>query len=463
MRFCFLYIFIFSILFVGCSRVPPANDLLVSPLVKSRINQNVIWNQNACENDEIKVVVHQLLQQELTVDAAVQIALLNNPEIQATFEELGIAHADLVEAGLLSNPVFDFAVRFPNHGGLKTDIAYSVTASFLDIFLVPLRKRIAEAELEQTKFRVSNEILDLAFDVQEVYYELQAAQSQLKYIQGIAEIASIQGEIASRQLIVENIYKLDFQLIEANSLGAELEIDSVQAEIIHLREKLTKLLGLCIDSPLNISDNLPALDYQGFPIECLEAIAFKERLDLQEARWEVIRISRMLGIKQWWVYTQGRLGISSEVEPEGFTIFGPAISGALPIFNYGQAARLRLYAELRQAQDRLAALEIQILSEVRESHKLLMRYSDAINRYQQLIPLQGKILESSEELYNVMGFGVNRLLDNKRRELQTYNNYILSLRNYWIARVGLDRALGGKLYMIFPNDYPCICQEEVSE
>lgn len=463
MRLYFLFIFFFTLLLAGCSRIPPANDICVSSLVKTRIDQDVFWNQGACASDKFKCIAHQLLQQELTADSVIQIALLNNPEIQATFEELGIAHADLVEAGLLSNPVFDFTARFPNKAGFKTDIEYSITASFLDLFLIPLRKRIAEAEFEAAKFRVSNAILDLAFEVQEVYYELQAAQSQLKYIHGIAEISSIQGEIASRQLTVDNIFKLDFQLIEANSLEAELEIDRVQADIIHLREKLTKLLGLCADTQLNIPDNLPDLDYQGFPIECLEAVAFRERLDLQAARWEVIRISRMLGIKQWWVYTQGRLGISSELEPEGFTVFGPAISGAIPIFNWGQAARQRLYAELRQAQDRLAALEIRILSEVRESHKLLMRYLDAINKYQRLIPLQGKILESSEELYNVMGFGVNRLLDNKRQEFQVYNNYILSLRNYWITRVELDRALGGKLHMIFSNDYPCICQEGISE
>lgn len=463
MRLYFLFIIIFTFLFIGCSRIPPANDICISSLVKTRIDQDVFWNRNACQSDEIKCVVYQLLQQELTSDSIVQIALLNNPVIQATFEELGIAHADLVEAGLLSNPIFDFTARFPNKSGFKTDIAYSITASFLDLFLIPLRKRIAQAEFEEAKFRVSNAILDLAFQVQEVYYELQAAQSQLQYIYDIAEIASIQREIASRQMMIENIYKFDLQLIEVNALEAELEINRIEGEIIYLREKLTKLLGLCTDTQLNIPNNLPDLDYQGFPIECLEAVAFRERLDLQAARWEVIRISCMLGVKQWWVYTEGRLGISSELEPEGFTVFGPAISGAIPIFNYGQAARLRLHAKLRQAQDRLTAMEIRILSEVRESHKLLVRYLDAINKYQRLIPLQVKVLESSEELYNVMGLGVTRLLDNKRQEFQTYNNYILALRNYWITRVNLDKALGGKLFMIFSFENPCICQEGIKE
>ncbi|MBI3901138.1 MAG: hypothetical protein HY324_03185, partial [Chlamydiia bacterium] len=78
-------------------------------------------------------------------------------------------------------------------------------------------------------------------------------------------------------------------------------------------------------------------------------------------------------------------------------------------------------------------------------------------------PLEGKILESSEELYNVMGLGVHRLLENKRMQIQAYNNYILALRNYWIARVDLDRALGGKLYRIFSYDNACICQDGIQE
>lgn len=453
-----------SLLIAGCSRIPPVDNGFVSCTVANRIGSQAEWRQGYCQDEHVRSFIEYAVSTELTADSAIQIALLNNPKIQATFEELGIAHADLVEAGLLSNPIFDFTARFPNKGGFKTDIEYSITASFLDLFLVPLRKRIAAAEFEEAKFRVSNEILNLAFDVQEVYYKLQAAQSQLQYIEGIAEIASIQEEIASRQLAIKNIYKLDIQFIQATLLEAELEIDRVQAEIIHYREKLNKLLGFCVDTPLIIPSDLPHLDYQGFPIECLEAIAFKERLDLQEARWEVIRISRILGIKQWWVYTEGRLGISSEVEPEGFTVFGPAISGAIPIFNWGQAARQRLHAELRQAQDRLAALEIQILAEVRESHKLLMRYLAAINKYRAgLLPLEGEILESSEELYNVMGLGVHRLLENKRQQLQVYRNYILSLRDYWITRVDLDRALGGNLHLLLSYENGCICQKEAVE
>lgn len=446
----------------GCTRIPQANDNGVSSIVNSRIDKETHWNRGCYQDERVCELIQTILQQELTADTVVQIALLNNPRIQEIFEELGIAQADLVEAGLFSNPAFDLIFRFPDKKDLVTNIEYTITSSFIDLFLIPLRVRVAKAELEQTTLRVTNEILNLAFEVEQTFYELQAAQQDLKYIQSIVELTSIHSQLASRQQMVGNVNKLDFQQIQARYLEAKLEIARIQNDIIRLREKLNRLLGFCRDIHWMVSDNLPEIDYQGLPIQYLESVAFRERLDLQAARFDVLRLSRMLGIKQWWVYTQARIGIGGERELEGNNVLGPAFSGEIPIFNYGQADRMRIRAELRQAQDHLAALEIQILSEVREAHKLLMNNLGIINDYRaHIIPLQSKILESSEELYNVMGLGIDRLLENKRQEFQAYSNYIMSLRNYWMARVQLDRALGGKLYLVLSqvdyemNTYEC--------
>lgn len=453
---------ILCLLSFGCTRVPQASDNGVSSTINSRINKETYWNQCYYEDERISNAIQVLIQQELTADIAVQIALLNNPKIQEIFEEIGIAQADLVEAGLFSNPAFDIIFRYPEKKDLVTNIEYTISSSFIDLFRIPLRLRVAKAELEQVTLRVTNEILNLAFEVEQTFYELQAAQQDLKYIQSIVELTSIHSQLSSRQQIVGNVNKLDFQQIQSRYLEAKLEIARIQNDIIRLREKLNRLLGFCGDIQWRVADNLPEIDYQGLPLECLESVAFRERLDLQAARFDVLRLSRMLGIKQWWVYTQGRIGIGGERDPDGTNVLGPAFSGELPIFNYGQADRMRIRAELRQAQDHLAALEIQVLSEVREAHKLLMNNLGIINDYRaHIIPLQIEILESSEELYNVMGLGIDRLLENKRQEFQAYSNYVMSLRNYWMARVQIDRALGGKLYLVLSqvncemNTYEC--------
>lgn len=443
-----------------CSRLPQAHDHGVSSIVNSRIAKETHWNQGCYANECISHAIRRLIQQELTAEAAVQIALLNNPRIQEVFEKIGIAQADLVEAGLFSNPAFDLIFRLPEKKELVTNIEYTITSSFIDLFLIPLRLKVAKAELEQTTLRVTHEILDLAFEVEHTFYELQAAQLNLKYVQWIVELTSIHSQLTFRQQIVGNVNALDFQQIQARYLEAKLESARIQNEIIRLSEKLHRLLGFCGDVHWKTSENLPELDYQGLSIACLESVAFRERLDLRAARFAVLRLSRRLGIKQWWVYTQGRIGIGGERDPDGTNVLGPAFAGEIPLFNYGQADRMRLHAELRQAQDHLDVLEIQVLSEVREAHKLLMNNLEIINDYRaQIIPLQSEIVASSEELYNVMGLGIDRLLENKRQEFQSYSNYVLSLRDYWMARVQLDRALGGKLYLVLSNcGYEGVCE-----
>ena len=110
---------------------------------------------------------------------------------------------------------------------------------------------------------------------------------------------------------------------------------------------------------------------------------------------------------------------------------------------------MRLFAQLRQANDRLAELEIQVRSEVREAHKLLMNYLKIMSDYRnRLLPMQEKISNSSEELYNVMGLGVDKLLENKRLEVVANQNYTESVKQYLVSRVELDRALGGYLFLL---------------
>ena len=447
--YAFLYILLPGLLATGCSKIPPIDDGFVTCTVAKRIDSQTEWRQGCCQDDQIQAFIQGTIANELTADSAIQIALLNNPKIQAIFEEIGIARADLVEAGLLSNPSFSIEVRYPHMRGLHTNIEYLITSTLLDIFLIPLRTRLASTEFDQTKLRVSNEILNLAFDVRKTYSELVSENKKIIYIKSVVELASINSEIVSKQINIGNVNTFKFQLAQSSLLEAELELTKSQAEIIRLSEKLNRLLGFTEEVCFILPDYLDGVDYQGFDLCSLEAIALEVRLDLQVARFEVARLGQMLGLKDWWTYTHLQGGLAGERDPDGKNLIGPGFSGELPIFNYGQAARMRLFAQLRQARERFAELEIQVRSEVRQAHKLLMSYLKIINDYQnRILPMQSKISASSEELYNVMGLGIDKLLENKRMEVVANQNYTESVKQYLVARVELDRALGGYLFRL---------------
>lgn len=456
---CRLFFIIFCFfLIAGCSRVPPADNGFVSCTVANRIGCQVQWRRGCCQDERVRNFIDCAISNELTADTAIQIALLNNPTIQALFEELGIAQADVVEAGLLTNPSFELEVRYPPTPRLHTNIEYLIVSSLLDIFLIPLRTKLARTQFEQIKLHVAGEMLNLAFDVRETYYELISEIQKIKYIQAQVELTNIVAEISFKQINVGNINNLVFQLSQSRFLEAELELEKSQAEIIRLSERLNRLLGFPRDFCFLFPPPLPCAECVAFDLCALENTALQNRLDIQVARLEIMRICRMLGLKEWWTFTNLKGGLAGEREPDGTNLLGFGLSGQVPIFNYGQAARMRLFAELRQSQENLRELEIHILSEVREAHKLLMTYLKIHDDYQfRLLPIQADILVSSEELYDVMGLGVDKLLENKRQEMVAFQNYIESTKKYLMAKVQLDRALGGYLFRL------CTCNEGVME
>lgn len=145
------------------------NDL--SETVRARTGRRVQWNRGSAQDAEAESYFHAQLQRPLTANAAVQIAQLNNHELQATYEEIGLAQADLIEAGLLKNPLFDFQRRWPGQA-LEADIL----GEFIDLLFLPLRKRVAAAQLEAAKLRVGAEILKTIADVRVAFYENQGNQ-----------------------------------------------------------------------------------------------------------------------------------------------------------------------------------------------------------------------------------------------------------------------------------------------
>src|SRR5881296_1098644 len=131
-----------AVALVGCAHVDPNPAFQeLAKTVHLRTGKRVQWNRGSAEDAQAQAAVASLLKRPLGADSAVQVALLNNHNLQATYEELGIAQADLVEAGLLKNPVFYFERRLPGQA-LEMD----VLKEFIDVLLLPLRKRVAAAQ-----------------------------------------------------------------------------------------------------------------------------------------------------------------------------------------------------------------------------------------------------------------------------------------------------------------------------
>lgn len=441
-----LFIFLFlSMFFSSCTKIPKEDGSWVSSIIHERIDKKVHWYQGNQSDLLVREKIRELLEKDLSVDESVQIALLNNPSLQATFEEIGIAQADLVEAGLFTNPLFDGYARWPDLKCASFNAAFTITATFIDLFLVPLRKKTAALQFEQTKMNVSNDIMELALDVEITFYSLQAAIKRSQLQQTLIDITQAAAGIAQKQYDAGNINILIVQKKISDLQQAKLELEHIEIEMISLREKLSILMGIKYDI-LNIGSELLQLPESEVSLEDLETKALSERFDVSATKKEIESIASLGAQKQWWTYTDGQIGFSWEQEADHIREMGPAFRFFIPIFNYGQADRARLFAQLRQSQSKLKALEIEVRAQVKAAGKKILENRRIAECYAScILPLRGKIINSAQKQYNVMTYGVYDLLKNKREEVQAHMKYENALRDYWIERVKLDYIVGGKL------------------
>ncbi len=435
-------------LLAGCS-TPSASFDRVGGAVAERTGKRVHWNRGGAEDAQVADGVQKLLHRELTAESAVQIALLNNRALQARFEEIGIAQAELIEAGLLSNPSFAASFRFPSRPPSGTNIEYSVAQNFLELLLLPIRKRVAAAQLARTETQVADAVLKLAAEVKVAFYNAQARQQLLGRLQVITETNETAAEFTKRLHDAGNMSDLELANQQGSYEQSRLEVAQTELQLRRDREQVNRLLGLWgPNTNWTMADHLPALPTREVALQHLESRAIAQRFDLQAMRMELNLIGQSLALRTKTQFTPVdiKLGVDTERETDGTRLTGPTLDLELPIFNRGQGAIAKLTAQYRRAQNELEAAAINARSEVREARDQLVAARDLTSYIgKRLLPTQQQALNLTLQQYNYMLKGAYDLLLAKQNEVSAERSYIEAWRNYWIARAELERAVGGSL------------------
>jgi cobalt-zinc-cadmium efflux system outer membrane protein len=418
----------------------------VQQTITERTGKRVEWNRGAEADAQVEHNVEALLKRPLTADAAVQIALLNSRTLQATYEDLGIAQADLVEGRLLKNPTFTAEVRFP--GRPKLPLEFDVAKEFIELLLLPMRKRVARAQFEAARGRVVHEVLKHAGEVREAFYEHQGDEQILEMRESVMAATSASAEASRRIHEAGNMTNLALANELALHERAKLDLSQAEADAIASREKLSGLMGVWgTQTKWKIARRLPELPAGDGSIAGLESIAVGQRMDLAAQRSELEAQARGFGFARLEaIFPEIDLTGHYEREPEGKSTLGPSIDIPLPIFNQGGAAVQRARAKMRQAEQRYMSDAVQIRSEVRAARDRMLVARNRASYYRTtLLPLRHRITEETQLHYNAMQLGVADLLRAKQEEIDAGREYIEALRDYWIARAQLEKAIGGRL------------------
>jgi cobalt-zinc-cadmium efflux system outer membrane protein len=419
----------------------------VDRLVRERTGHQTRWAQGSPEDEQVSRWVSDLLGHGLTQNAAIEIALVNNPRLQTTYEELGVSQADMIQAGLLSNPSIGGHVGFPIRGDGK-EVQFNLVQDFLDIFVLPLRKQIATEQFTADVLRVAQEALDTVAEVEKEYAAVQASTALVAYRKTVIEAAEGAAELSREQYAAGNVSTLKHATEAVSYEEAALDLSRDELDLLRHRERLNRLLGLWgASADWQLIGELPSPPAEDPPLDHLEALAVRRRLDVDAARKQRLLMAKAVDLARSTRFV-GRLevGVDAHQDADGPRVFGPFLALELPIFDQRQALIAKLDAQERQAEHRLTAISVEARSEVRLARAELIAARRIVERYQvSILPMRDKVLDEAQLHYNGMLLGLYQLIDIKQAQVMAHAQYIAAVRDYWSARADLERAVGGQI------------------
>jgi cobalt-zinc-cadmium efflux system outer membrane protein len=319
--------------------------------------------------------------------------------------------------------------------------------NFLDVFYMPLRKRVAAARFEEAKLRVAGMVLDLAAEVRAAFYVHESNEQMLELRRTIVQALTASFEVARRLHEAGNITDLELARERALMEGAKLQLRSAEVAARQSREQLNTLMGLWGgDVEWEMDKRLPDIPAQPVSVERLESRALRQSIDLAHARQRIVVAGEQVGFsKATALIPELHSGPLGERE-EGAWEVGPVLEFPIPLFDQGQARIGRGVAELRRAQHEYYSLAVRIRSTARSLRERMLGARDRALYYRDImLPLQERIVNDSQLQYNAMQLGPIHLLRVREQQIETGVAYIEALRDYWLARGDVGQILSGRL------------------
>ncbi len=466
----------------GCAVVDPRADYeQAAQHVAEATGQTRCYRPH--EHESAAQAVEDLLHSGLTADEAVQVCLLNNPELQGALLGIGAARADVVQAGLFSNPALSLGLRLPDGGGLA-NFETALVQDLTDLWQIPARRRAAERVLDRTILEVARRVSVTASDTKTAYYRAKQVDRKREIAAESVQIAQQVLDLALARQQAGAGSEVDVNLARSEVQDAELAQRIATLEAFEARAALATLLSLSIPpDALELSDGLPEPPAWTVPDSTLLVLAADHRLDIQAAVKATDAAKARIRQERLKLFPTLEIGVALEREerraPAGRniladslrasldageprvdiapqeksggqdTIIGPTIGLELPIFNQNQGGIARARFEYEQSRRLLESLVAQVNQQVRVAAARARTAWSNVGFYRdQVLPLRETSLDLARTAYQAGRTPLLNVLEAQRALLTARAGHADSLQASAGALVELEKATGQPLSRI---------------
>jgi outer membrane protein TolC len=437
-----------ALLLSGCASFSPDGGMIdVANFADGTIHKDVVAIRTEDDAQRASAAVQRLLRRGLTVDTAVQIALLNNRGLQASYNELALAEADRVRESLPPNPTFSIS-RIAGNGALE--IERQVVGDILALATLPFRSEIARRRFQKAQLRAAEDTLRLAADVRRAYYRAVAANELVVLLSDAKSTAESTAQLAQKLGETGALNKLDQAREQVFYAETTADLASLRQEAASARERLIRLLGLWgEDVNIRLPQQLPLLPRRPLALPRIEVDAVGHRIDLQIARIELDALAKSLDLTEAsrFVTLLDIAGIDRKTRDPDTAPFrerGFDVQFQIPVFDGGEV-RVRQAAETyNRAFNLLTEKAVNVRSEARDAFAVYRSTYDIALHYQrEVLPLRKIISDEMQLRFGSMQIDVFALLTEARQRIAAFRAAIDAKRNFWLAQSELQSAVNG--------------------
>lgn len=468
---------------LGCVSVDPRPDYKrARALITQATGSADVYDP--ISEDLIEDRVQTLIEDGLTVDESVQIVLLNNKGFQALFQEIGASRADVVQSGLLSNPNLGLSLRFPEGGG-RSDLTVGFAQQIADFWQIPVRKQVAEAELEQVILTAADRAVGLSADVKSAYYQAAAAERAESLAQENINLVSRSVDVANARWEGGEVGLVDVNLVRTSLISVQLDGIAARRRREEATNRLLRLLGLA-RSRITFPLTSPWPDSATSEIDDDKALlaAAEHRFDAAVAALRVKAAQAELERQYLNVFPNVTLGMEGE-RPEsrsqpGRTVardtaqasiaagtltapsiqsrserrreksqiidllLGPTLDITLPLWDQNQAQIAKAGYRVRQLRAAYEDVLDNVLHEVTEALSALRFARDLAQFYEdEALPHAEQSVRAASETYKSGEQSVLALIEAQEALIAQRRAQVDAVRDLAVAQAELERAMGG--------------------
>lgn len=380
------------------------------------------------------------LEDGIAEDEAVALALWNNSAFQEALTELGLRRADLVQAGMLPNPIF--SILFPI--GPK-QMEMTLKFPFDALWLRPGRVAAAELDCERVSALLVQGGLDLVRDVRIAFSDLRLARSRSTLAREMSAVRDLLSEFMQARFRAGDISDLEAGAARVDALRARADATQALREEHSAIHRIRTLIAFAQDPhPVEFRLDAPEPPDAAQDVAALLTRAMAARPDLRGAELAIDAARERASLAEIDFLTLFAGADANAKGKKGFEI-GPALEVPIPIFNQGQGAEARAVAELERAWRHQTALVDRIALEVRESHTAYAAAVEGRTAQRETLPILEEATRQAERAERAGDLSMLAVYESRLRLIDGRLRDADAQAEIRRASAQLERSVGGRL------------------